>query len=324
MIGATTHEIQTNTEVRLSATVPNALILSCPKASSGLKPLRIELMRCNDNLHGICSSRDLGIEISLSAVEKEDQEVKMLILPFVDKLNNKNWQQGEATDPCKLYVGLDCAQDIHKKYWMSIVEVPRKEGARDIDVNAGDDAERRRARQIHEMNVKMAKLDMKARPYRPRRSCSHSPGCHRDHSRHTAAIAPLPVAITANVAGRAAVAPLPIVITAAVAPLPDATLHPDARILHPLHSPLLLLPPIPILTLTAMAPMIPTPKPPILHPALGSSVALHPPLVVELVIALPQIPSTLRMEKKNTRKRMLIRELKEWRWRERENHILVM
>jgi hypothetical protein len=30
------------------------------------------------------------------------------------------------------------------------------------------------------------------------------------------------------------------------------------------------------------------------------------------------------MEKKNTRKRMLIRELKEWRWRERENHILVM
>ncbi len=85
MIGATTHEIQTNTEVRLSATVPNALILSCPKASSGLKPLRIELMRCNDNLHGICSSRDLGIEISLSAVEKEDQEVKMLILPFVEQ-----------------------------------------------------------------------------------------------------------------------------------------------------------------------------------------------------------------------------------------------
>jgi hypothetical protein len=68
--------------------------------------------------------------------------------------------------------------------------------------------------------------------------------------------------------------------------------------------------------------MIPTPKPPILHPALGSSVALHPPLVAELVIVLPRIPSTLRMEKKNTRKRKLIRELKEWRWR--ENHILVM
>jgi hypothetical protein len=32
--------------------------------------------------------------------------------------------------------------------------------------------------------------------------------------------------------------------------------------------------------------------------------------------------NTLRMEKKDTRKRMLIRELKEWRWR--ENHILVM
>ena len=39
MIGAPTHEIQTNTEVCISATILNALILSCPKASSGLNRL---------------------------------------------------------------------------------------------------------------------------------------------------------------------------------------------------------------------------------------------------------------------------------------------